>query len=196
MVMSILLWYQIPPQQIAPMLIFAHSAMKNVLAAYRELHARKRRVIPGHPEPQQWRRWRELTRPRRFKTFESLPEVVQKKLLIARDIIRQYDAQAEVKLVGSWVHGGWADAQTSPEILELRQIIKGKSGLSDLDVLVESNVKLSLSAISAQAGFELSIIQGKLSGQKGILLPPTPKITLAGDLTQTYPGVASGLVQI
>lgn len=158
--------------------------MKNILAAYRQLHARKKKVTPRHPEPDHWRRWRELTKPRRHKTFESLPASIQEKLLGIRDIFRQYDQEAEIKLIGSWVHGGWADAQTSPEILELRQIIKGKSGLSDIDVLVESNIRFNLSAIIAQAGFEFSIIQGKLSGQKGILLPPLLKGPLSGPLPQ------------
>lgn len=151
----------------------AHSMNHRILSAYRSLHARPQPTAPAkaQPEAADWRRWRELTKPRRHKSFESLPEEVQQKLLVVQRVIHQYDPAAEIKLVGSWVHGGWADQHTDTEILRLRQLIKGKNGLSDIDVLVESDVELNVWSIPVGAGFELSIIQGKMRSQKGILIP-------------------------
>jgi hypothetical protein len=160
--------------------IGAHKEMKDkaVLATYRQLHAQKKQVLANRPQPEarHWRRWRELTKPRRHKDFESLPAGVQDKLIAMQGLILRYDPHAQMKLIGSWVHGGWVDEQTPAEILQLRQLIKGKRGLSDIDLLVQSRLDLNLSALAAEAGYNMSIIKGEINRQKGILLPPMPKI--------------------
>lgn len=151
---------------------------KDALAQYRQLHARNEQVLANRlqPEARHWRRWRQLTKPRRHKDFESLPTKVQEKLIAVQVLILRYDPHAQVKLIGSWVHGGWADEHTPAEILQLRQLIKGKRGLSDIDLLVQSRLDLNLSALAVEAGYDVSIIKGEINSQKGILLPPMPKI--------------------
>jgi hypothetical protein len=167
------------------MKIGVHNMSDNILSAYRRLHAQtpKQATTQVLPEAEHWRRWRELTKPRRHKTFESLPAEIQQKLLTVQKVIHRYDPAAKIKLIGSWVHGGWADRHTDAEIVELRKLLKGKTGLSDIDILVENAMPLHKRNIADAAGFALNIMQGKLGSQRGILLPPTPKIVLADNLT-------------
>lgn len=91
--------------------------------------------------------WMGTTRRRRMKDFEALPEKIQQELLIVRKYVIARDPKACLKLVGSWPKGGWANEHTGAAIRAMRLKWKRKAGLSDLDIVIQSEYRFTRSEL-------------------------------------------------
>ena len=91
--------------------------------------------------------WMGTTRRRRMKDFEALPEKIQQELLIVRKYVIARDPKACLKLVGSWPKGGWANEHIGAAIRGMRLKWKRKAGLSDLDIVIQSEYRFTRSEL-------------------------------------------------
>lgn len=112
--------------------------------------------------------WVDLTKSRQFDSFESLPAIIQNRLIRIREVVNQLDQEANIRLIGSWVQGGWADETTSERILELRKLLKRKIGFSDLDIVVETKLKINSQVILNQLDFPVTLTFNLPNNQKHI----------------------------
>lgn len=78
---------------------------------------------------------------RRYKEINQFPKEVQEKILFSlKKVLYLYPDIEKIWLVGSFAKGDWVDESTyndMPEFVELRNKVKGKEKLSDIDLLTE-----------------------------------------------------------
>lgn len=126
-------------------------------------------------------KWEKMTlaRARKFQLV-SLP--VYKLLQSIRGEIYRIDPDAKVVLAGSWANGSWITRNQSPvengfadsgdlqEFLKLRERVTGKTGFSDIDLIVDSLCEITSDMIKISTGYTIRILKGKKDAQRGFEL--------------------------
>lgn len=127
--------------------------------------------------------WQKLTlaRARRYAKAGSLP--VSALLETIASAIRQIDPGAGIVLVGSWANGSWlsrieaenlASFGGSKENLDafrdLNKKVTGKSGYSDIDLMIDSAEAITPEMIRVVSGYAITMFRGKKDAQKGVVL--------------------------
>jgi len=121
-----------------------------------------------------------LARARRYPNAASLP--IASLLTTVAAAIRQIDPQAGIVLVGSWANGSWL-SRIESENLEsfgsaanlntfrtLNKKVTGRSGYSDIDLLIDSDEAITPEMIRVTSGYTISMFRGKKDAQKGMVL--------------------------
>ncbi|MGZ8158745.1 MAG: hypothetical protein ACXWT4_08040 [Methylobacter sp.] len=158
---------------------------------YKWLHEN---FTPKYPAPapsptaQDTIQWEKLTlmRARQFPFIDNLP-IYNRVLQPVLNAIEDIDISARVVLIGSWANGSWVsrNPQENPtsignlvweEFLKLREKVTGKSGYSDIDLLVDSLEEITPDMIHVSTGYGINIIRGKQDAQKGLVLNPDNQI--------------------
>ena len=127
--------------------------------------------------------WQKLTlaRARKYAKASDLP--ISKLLETIASAIRQIDPNAGIVLVGSWANGSWlsrieaenlASFGGSKEMLDafrsLNKKVTGKSGYSDIDLMIESAEAITPEMIRVVSGYAITMFRGKKDAQKGVVL--------------------------
>ena len=118
----------------------------------------------------------------RISFSEKLP-IYKSVLVEIVSAIRRIDQNAKVILIGSWANGSWVsrsylenlrsfreDKSILEKFLDLRQKVTGKTGYSNIHLLVESEEQITSDMINVTTGYSITIIRGKKDAQKGLLL--------------------------
>jgi len=128
--------------------------------------------------------WEKMTlnRAKENSAAEKLP-IYKSVLVDIVSAIRRIDQNAKVILIGSWANGSWVsrsyrenirsfreDKSTLKKFLDLRQKVTGKTGYSNIHLLVESEEQITSDMINVTAGYSITIIRGRKDAQKGLLL--------------------------
>ncbi len=128
--------------------------------------------------------WEKITlnRAKENSAAEKLP-IYKSVLVDIVSAIRRIDPNAKVILIGSWANGSWVsrsygenirsfreDKSTLRKFLDLRQKVTGKTGYSNIHLLVESEEQITSDMINVTAGYSITIIRGRKDAQKGLLL--------------------------
>ncbi|WP_156773370.1 hypothetical protein [Chlorobaculum parvum] len=119
-----------------------------------------------------------LARARRYPNAASLP--IASLLTTVAAAIRQIDPQAGIVLVGCWANGSWL-SRIESENLEsfgsaanlntfrtLNKKVTGRSGYSDIDLLIDSDEAITPEMIRVTSGYAISMFRGKKDAQKGM----------------------------
>ena len=121
-----------------------------------------------------------LIRARNYSKAENLP--IYELLGDTVKAIHSINPEAIVLLIGSWANGSWVSRNRSENVksfgdeialkkfLELRRKVTGKTGYSDIHLLVESEEPITSEMINVSTGYSITIIRGKKDAQKGMLL--------------------------
>jgi hypothetical protein len=145
---------------------------------------------PQYPEPpisptaKEVITWERLTlkRARNWIRSDSPALPIHSVLNLVLNAIQQIDSNAHVVLIGSWANGSWIsrnpnenektiDTITWTEFLQLRKKVTGKTGCSDIDLLIDSELEITPDMIKVStAGYTINIIRGKQNAQKGLVL--------------------------
>lgn len=150
--------------------------------------ATSRNVLPL-PSAKEVIRWEQQTllRARQYDTVKELPIYHNVLATIAADILL-IDATAKLVLVGSWANGSWlsrdelvneegvavlafaqeSGADTLERFVDLRKKVTGKAGVSDIDILIESNHQITPDMLQATVGYKVNLIKGRADEQKGM----------------------------
>lgn len=122
-----------------------------------------------------------LARARRYSIIDKLP-IYKPLLLNILKEIKKIDPYAKVVLIGSWANGSWISRVSGENnesigseeqlatFLALREKVTGKTGYSDIDLLVESDHGITADMIKISTGYKLNILRGKKDAQKGLVL--------------------------
>ncbi len=126
--------------------------------------------------------WEKLTliRSRQYKKAELLPiSSILSEIVTA---VRCIDQNASITLVGSWANGSWVSRNEEKNIksfateadkqlfLALRKKVTGKTGYSDIDLLIDSEQEISTHMIRVSTGYPITFLKGKKDAQKGLVL--------------------------
>ncbi len=150
--------------------------------------------MPPNPSAKELIEWerKTLLRAREYSNVESLPiyKNVLEKIFAEIQLI---DGNAKIVLVGSWANGSWigrdelvnedsvsvlvrmsADETTQREelerFIELRQKVTGKTGASDIDLLIEGNYEITSDMLHVASGYKINLTKGKADEQKGLVV--------------------------
>jgi hypothetical protein len=128
--------------------------------------------------------WEKMTlnRAKENSAADKLP-IYKSVLVDIVSAIRRIDQNAKVILIGSWANGSWVsrsyrenirsfreDKSTLRKFLDLRQKVAGKTGYSNIHLLVESEEQITSDMINVTTGYSITIIRGRKDAQKGLLL--------------------------
>lgn len=116
------------------------------------------------------KQWIEATKRRRIKHFRALPKRIQSELAILRDYILKQDPSAQMKLTGSWTKGTWADEYTDEAFRRKRLEIKNKLGLSDIDLVLESQYDFNREELQRQITSRLDLWKLPVRSVNGITI--------------------------
>ncbi|MDD1606641.1 MAG: hypothetical protein LUP96_08110, partial [Methylococcaceae bacterium] len=149
--------------------------------AYQWLHEN---YPPNYPKPapsptaKETIEWEALTlaRARQHQSIDALP--IANLLFTIAQAIRQIDSNARVLLIGSWANGSWvsrrsadhAKEQNWSQFLALRQKVTGKTGYSDIDLLINSENEITAEMIEVSTGYQINIVRGAQDAQKGLVI--------------------------
>ena len=148
-------------------------------------------LLPSAQEAIEWEQ-STLRRAREYSKVEELP-IYQNVLAKIIADIQLIDVTAKLVLVGSWANGSWISRDnlvneqsvavlvkasrievTNSAALErfiaLRQKVTGKTGISDIDFLIESNYEITPDMLHAVSGYKVNLTKGKADEQKGMVV--------------------------
>ncbi|MDR4505840.1 MAG: hypothetical protein MRK01_13795 [Candidatus Scalindua sp.] len=136
------------------------------------------------PTPKDLIEWENMIQKRAAKSYRVLPESIS---IVLDKIKSKYgnfnvgNIDLRVFLIGSWANGSWVSLQSDENrfprgFLDLRQKVTGKTGPSDIDLLVyiapgrlnPEDVLNKLKEISEGSGYGINVVFGKEDAQKGI----------------------------
>lgn len=90
--------------------------------------------------------WKKMIGKRKITKQEELPKQILKQLHeIQNFIVENVDQQAVIGLGGSWKSGSWVTKETlkqEKEFVAMREKITGKTNISDLDIIIQSDSKV------------------------------------------------------
>lgn len=115
-------------------------------------------------------RWKAAVRRRRIRHFIALPAKIQNELRLICGYIRERDPDARIKLTGSWVKGTWADEHTKQAFRSMRMKMKRRTGLSDLDLVIQSSAQFTNAELQALIATRINVWKLNFDRVKGMLL--------------------------
>ncbi|MCB9284074.1 MAG: hypothetical protein H6563_08390 [Lewinellaceae bacterium] len=87
-----------------------------------------------------WKKWNNILEGRLITSLDdNRLQPISKSLAAIREAVLSVVPRARVFLVGSWVDGSWVSdvaANNPPEMVKIREKLLGKTGWSDIDVLI------------------------------------------------------------
>lgn len=90
---------------------------------------------------EEYDRYRLLCDSRIAKSIDDLPEKLRESLwIVIQYMSQQYPNTEEIYLRGSWTRGEGVTKETDPEFRRLRELIRHKTKVSDIDLVI-SNVR-------------------------------------------------------
>lgn len=139
-------------------------------------------AAPG-PSAKEAIEWEKLTlaRARKYPKVSDLP-IYDGVLVKIASTIGLIDPNAKVVLIGSWANGGWVSRYRHENLssvanngqwtkfLQLRQKVTGKTGHSDIELLVDSQIEITQEMLGLVTGYQINIQKGKKDAQKGLVL--------------------------
>lgn len=137
------------------------------------------------PTPKELIEWENMIQTRAVKSYKNLPESVSRVLSGIDDEYQNYNVGKivlRIFLIGSWANGSWESRKATEnkfpkDFLKLRQKVAGKTGPSDIDLLMyiapdsgitPDDVLKKLKEISSNSGYGINVVFGKEDAQKGI----------------------------
>lgn len=136
-------------------------------------------VSPTAKEVIQWEKLTLKRAPSSYRVMNKLP-VFNSVLPALINAILQIDSNAGIVLIGSWANGSWVSLNPKenekmigtmawPEFLQLRKKVTGKSGHSDIELLIDSELEITHDMIKVSTGYAVKLIRGKRNAQKGLV---------------------------
>jgi len=119
--------------------------------------------------------WVNATKRRRIKHFYALPKEIQKELVIVHEYVLARDPGARMKLTGSWLKGTWVSKKADKEFHKHLLEVKNKIGLSDLDIILESEYPFTKEELQALINTKLDVWKMRCDKVNGITVNPGPR---------------------
>ncbi|NTU58402.1 MAG: hypothetical protein HGB00_05720 [Chlorobiaceae bacterium] len=122
-----------------------------------------------------------LARARRYATADKLP-IFKPLLSDIASAVRAIDPKAGIVLVGSWANGSWVSrnneenvksvgsASAWKSLIALTAKVTGKTGISGIDLLIDSEHEITPEMIRVPCGYRITMFRGKKDAQKGLVL--------------------------
>ncbi|HWR01832.1 MAG TPA: hypothetical protein VN371_08180 [Chlorobaculum sp.] len=135
---------------------------------------------PTAKEVIEWERF-VLARARKYASADKLP-IFKPLLGDIAGAIRSIDPKAGVVLIGSWANGSWVSRNDDENVhsvdsatawqsfLALNAKVTGKSGISGIDLLIDSPHEITPEMIRVPCGYTITMFRGKKDAQKGLAL--------------------------
>ncbi|HEY6871624.1 MAG TPA: hypothetical protein VI298_02730 [Geobacteraceae bacterium] len=135
------------------------------------------------PTPQDLITWEKMIKGRAPKTWEELP--IKGVLTEIKNVMSASPfSKVVVTLVGSWAKGSWCCLEKDGKnnfpagFVTLRQRVRGRTGVSDIDLLVDTAggtitadaILAALKPIAINSGYTINVMIGKRGEQKGLIL--------------------------